>query len=144
MSTFNTRCPACHGVNRVPLERVSDSPNCGKCQASLLDGAPIEGTEANFTALLKSNQPVVVDFWAPWCNPCVGFAPVFSDVATEHKGNVRFVKVDTESQQNLAAKYQIRSIPTVMLFKNGQKVEVINGALPKSQFNQWLNQALTK
>lgn len=110
----------------------------------MLDGAPIEGTEANFAALLKSNQPVVVDFWAPWCNPCVGFAPVFSDVATEHKGNVRFVKVDTESQQNLAAKYQIRSIPTVMLFKNGQEVEVINGALPKSQFNQWLNQALTK
>lgn len=144
MSTFNTRCPSCQGVNRVPSERISESPNCGKCQQPLLDGKPIEGTEANFASILNSPQPVVVDFWAPWCNPCVGFAPVFSDVAKERSGNVRFVKIDTESQQNLAANYQIRSIPTIMVFKNGQRVDVINGALPKSQFDQWLNQALTK
>lgn len=93
---------------------------------------------------MQSTQPVVIDFWAPWCNPCVGFAPIFSDVAEERKGQVRFVKIDTESQQNLAAKFQIRSIPTIMVFKNGQRVDVINGALPKSQFDQWLNQALNK
>ncbi|KOO04232.1 thioredoxin TrxC [Vibrio nereis] len=144
MSTFNTRCPSCSGVNRVPTERISESPKCGKCQAALLDGAPIEGTELNLDAILQSDQPVVIDFWAPWCNPCVGFAPVFSDVAEERSQSVRFVKVDTESQQNIAAKYQIRSIPTVMVFKNGKRVDVINGALPKGQFNQWLNQALTK
>lgn len=144
MSTFNTRCPSCSGVNRVPNERVSESPKCGKCQSDLLDGAPIEGTELNFDAILNSSQPVVVDFWAPWCNPCVGFAPVFSDVAKERANSVRFVKIDTESQQNLAAKYQIRSIPTVMVFKDGKRVDVINGALPKGQFDQWLNEALTK
>ncbi|WP_282176263.1 thioredoxin TrxC [Vibrio nereis] len=144
MSTFNTRCPSCSGVNRVPTERISESPKCGKCQAALLDGAPIEGTELNLDAILQSDQPVVIDFWAPWCNPCVGFAPVFSDVAEERSQSVRFVKVDTESQQNIAAKYQIRSIPTVMVFKNGKRVDVINGALPKGQFDQWLNQALTK
>ncbi|MEL7292559.1 MAG: thioredoxin TrxC [Pseudomonadota bacterium] len=144
MSTFNTRCPSCSAVNRVPNERISESPACGKCQSPLLDGAPIEGTEVNFDAILSSDHPVVVDFWAPWCNPCVGFAPVFSDVAKERANSVRFVKVDTESQQNLAAKYQIRSIPTVMVFKNGKRVDVINGALPKSQFEQWLNQAITK
>ncbi|RTZ18314.1 thioredoxin TrxC [Vibrio aquaticus] len=144
MSTFNTRCPSCAGVNRVPVERVSESPNCGKCQQPLLDGAPIEGTERNIEALLASDQPVVIDFWAPWCNPCVGFAPVFSDAATERAQNVRFVKINTEIEQNLAAKYQIRSIPTVMVFKNGQRVDVINGALPKGQFDQWLNQAITK
>ncbi|WP_260260614.1 thioredoxin TrxC [Vibrio intestinalis] len=144
MSTFNTRCPSCSGVNRVPLERVSESPNCGKCQQPLLDGAPIEGTESNFAALLNSDQPVVVDFWAPWCNPCVGFAPVFEDTASERTGNVRFVKINTENQQNLAMQHQIRSIPTVMVFKNGKRVDVINGALPKGQFNQWLNDALTK
>ncbi len=144
MSTFNTRCPSCSGLNRVPVERVSESPNCGKCQNPLLDGNPIEGTEQNLDTLLQSKQPVVIDFWAPWCNPCVGFAPVFSDVAAERAKNVRFVKVDTESQQSIAAKYQIRSIPTVMVFKEGKRVDVINGALPKGQFDQWLNQALIK
>ncbi|OLQ85499.1 thioredoxin TrxC [Vibrio ponticus] len=144
MSTFNTRCPSCQGVNRVPSERVAESPKCGKCQQPLLDGKPIEGTELNFATLLNSDQPVVVDFWAPWCNPCVGFAPVFEQVAEEQNGALRFVKIDTESQQNLAAQYQIRSIPTIMVFKNGKRVDVINGALPKSQFSQWLNEAIKK
>ncbi|OLQ88598.1 thioredoxin TrxC [Vibrio panuliri] len=144
MSTFNTRCPSCQGVNRVPSERIGESPKCGKCQQPLLDGKPVEGTELNFTALLNSDQPVVVDFWAPWCNPCVGFAPVFEQVAQELAGQVRFVKIDTEAQQNLAAQYQIRSIPTIMVFKNGQRVDVINGALPKSQFSQWLSAAALK
>ncbi|WP_391090526.1 thioredoxin TrxC [Vibrio sp. NH-UV-68] len=144
MSTFNTRCPSCSGINRIPTERINETPNCGKCQSPLLDGAPIEGTELNFNAILASDVPVVVDFWAPWCNPCVGFAPIFSDVAAERSGMVRFVKIDTENQQNLAAQHQIRSIPTIMVFKNGKRVDSINGALPKSQFDQWLNQALTK
>ncbi|MEH0689439.1 thioredoxin TrxC [Vibrio cholerae] len=144
MSTFNTRCPSCSGVNRVPLERVSESPKCGKCQSALLDGQPIEGTSLNFNALLQSSQPVVVDFWAPWCNPCVGFAPVFEDEAAARQGEVRFVKINTEVEQALAAQFQIRSIPTVMVFKNGQRVDVINGALPRSQFSQWLTQAINK
>lgn len=144
MSTITTRCPSCHGLNRLPAERISESPNCGRCKSSLLDGAPVEGTTDNFSALLSSQQPVVVDFWATWCNPCVGFAPVFEQTAQERKGQVRFVKVDTEQQQQIAAQYQIRSIPTIMVFKGGQRVDVINGALPKTQFDQWLNQALTK
>lgn len=144
MSTFNTRCPSCQGLNRVPNERVSESPVCGKCQQPLFDGKPIEGTELNFAALLKSEQPVVVDFWAPWCNPCVGFAPVFEQVAQEYSGSIRFVKIDTEAQQNLAAQHQIRSIPTIMVFKNGKRVDIINGALPKSQFSQWLKEAINK
>ncbi|GAL18170.1 thioredoxin 2 [Vibrio maritimus] len=94
--------------------------------------------------MINSEQPVVVDFWATWCNPCVGFAPVFEQVAEERKGEVRFLKVDTEAQQQLAAQFQIRSIPTIMVFKSGQRVDMINGALPKTQFDQWLNQALSK
>lgn len=144
MSQFISRCPHCQSNNRLPLSKVSESAKCGKCQAALLDGAPIEGTEQNFTALLSSEQPVVIDFWAPWCNPCVGFAPVFSDVASEREGQVRFVKVDTEAEQAIAAQYRIRSIPTVMVFKAGKMIDQINGALPKSQFDQWLNQALSK
>ncbi|WP_038877325.1 thioredoxin TrxC [Vibrio jasicida] len=144
MSSFKTRCPSCGGLNRVPNERVAEAASCGKCKNALFDGAPIEGTVDNFSALLESNTPVVVDFWAPWCNPCVGFAPVFSDVAQELTGNARFVKIDTEAQQQLAAQFGIRSIPTIMVFKNGQRVDMINGALPKTQFDQWLNQALSK
>ncbi|MDF4702055.1 thioredoxin TrxC, partial [Vibrio parahaemolyticus] len=122
MSSFKTRCPSCGGLNRVPNERVAESATCGKCKSALLDGSPIEGTQDNFSALLQSDMPVVVDFWAPWCNPCVGFAPVFSDVAHEQAGTARFVKIDTEAQQQLAAQFGIRSIPTIMVFKNGQRV----------------------
>ncbi|GAB7220138.1 thioredoxin TrxC [Vibrio comitans] len=144
MSSFKTRCPSCGGLNRIPTERVSEGAKCGKCKQALLDGSPIEGTSENFATLLQGDTPIVVDFWAPWCNPCVGFAPVFSDVAKEREGLVRCVKIDTEAQQQLAAQFQIRSIPTVMVFKKGQRVDMLSGALPKSQFDQWLNQALTK
>lgn len=144
MSTITTRCPHCQGLNRIPVERIDDKAVCGACKEALLDGKPLEGTADNFQAVLQSEQPVVVDFWAPWCNPCVGFAPVFEDVAAERTGQVRFVKIDTEAQQALAAQYRIRSIPTIMVFRQGKLVDTINGALPKSHFDQWLNQALSK
>ncbi|WP_064607783.1 thioredoxin TrxC [Photobacterium sp. J15] len=144
MTTMTTRCPHCKAMNRLPIDRVKDVASCGACKEKLLDGKPVEGTADNFLSLIQGEQPVVVDFWAPWCNPCVGFAPVFEDVATERDGTARFVKIDTEAQQALAAQYRIRSIPTIMVFKNGQMIDTLNGALPKSQFDQWLNQALTK
>ncbi|WP_105902080.1 thioredoxin TrxC [Vibrio gangliei] len=144
MSTFLTQCPHCQGKNNVPHARVSDKATCGRCKSPLFDGKPVTATSDNFAALLTSELPVVIDFWAPWCNPCVGFAPVFEDVAAEMSGQARFIKIDTESQQNLAAMHQIRSIPTIMVFKGGKRVDFINGALPKGQFSQWLNQALSK
>lgn len=144
MTTMTTRCPHCKSLNRIPSERVNDLATCGACKERLLDGMPIEGTTDNFLALIQGDNPVVVDFWAPWCSPCIGFAPVFEDVAKERNGDVRFVKIDTEAQQALAAQYRIRSIPTIMVFKNGQLADTINGALPKGQFDQWLNQALSK
>lgn len=144
MSSFNTRCPSCSAMNRIPQDKVSSSAKCGKCKTSLFDGAPIEGTDNNLDPILFSDKPVVIDFWAPWCNPCVSFAPVFKEVAKERSGEVRFIKIDTEANQMLASQYQIRSIPTIMVFKNGQRVDVLNGALSKSQFNSWLNSALNK
>ncbi len=144
MSTFTTRCPHCHAMNRLPHERVNDNSVCGACKKSLLEGKPVEGTSQNLPAFLNSDKPVVIDFWAPWCNPCVGFSPVFNDVAQERCGELHFVKVDTEAQQSLATEYRIRSIPTLMVFKGGKLVDTLNGALPKSQFNQWLTQALEK
>lgn len=144
MTTFTTECPHCHGKNNVPVERVSDQANCGRCKSPLFDGTPVTGTSENINHLLKSNVPVVIDFWAPWCNPCVGFAPIFEDTASEMSGKIRFIKIDTESEQNIAALYQIRSIPTIMVFKDGKRVDMINGALPKTQFSQWLTQVITK
>ncbi|MFA1559782.1 thioredoxin TrxC [Aliivibrio fischeri] len=144
MSQFQTRCPSCHGLNRLPTERVNDGATCGRCKEPLLDGKPVEGTMDNLAALLNSDKAVVIDFWAPWCNPCVGFSPVFEDVAAERNGQIRCIKVNTEAEQQIAAQYQIRSIPTIIVFKNGQRVDMINGALPKGQFDQWLNQALLK
>lgn len=144
MSSFNTRCPSCKAMNKVPTERISEAATCGKCQTALFDGVTIEGTEENLDVLLSSSVPVVVGFWAPWCSPCTSFAPTFKEVAKERNGEVRFVKVDTEANQMLAAKYQIRSIPTIMVFKNGKRIDLVNGALAKHQFDGWLNNAIQK
>ncbi len=144
MSTFTTTCPNCHSKNRIPVERFEEQPKCGKCQSLLVDGSPIEGSMDNLSAFLNSDLPVVIDFWAPWCNPCVGFAPVFKEVAAEFNGKARFLKINTETQQQLAMQYQIRSIPTIMAFKGGKRVDMVNGALPKSQFTQWLAAAINK
>ncbi|SMY16402.1 thioredoxin TrxC [Photobacterium aquimaris] len=144
MTTMTTRCPHCKALNRLPLNRINDEATCGTCKEKLLDGMPIEGTADNFASLINGDKPVVVDFWAPWCSPCVGFAPVFSDVATERNGAARFVKIDTEAQQALAGQYRIRSIPTIMVFKGGKMVDMLNGAMPKTAFDEWLNSALIK
>lgn len=144
MPTFTTRCPNCKGMNRLSSDRIENRPICGKCQNLLIDGDAIEGTENNLASILGGDLPVVIDFWAPWCNPCVGFAPTFQNIAKEMNGKARFVKVNTEVEQSIGAQYQIRSIPTIMVFRNGQRVDMVNGALPQSQFVQWLNQALSK
>ncbi|MBD3766684.1 MAG: thioredoxin TrxC [Gammaproteobacteria bacterium] len=138
-------CPHCHGINRVPHDkcRADSGAICGHCKQALFDGSVIETDLLSFNKhIQRSELPIVIDFWAPWCGPCRQFAPTFSQVAQAFAGKAQFIKVNTEQQQQLAAQYGIRSIPTLMLFKGGQKVAELAGALPAPQFTQWVRQHL--
>ncbi len=131
-------CPHCHAKNRVLAERFDDDPACGSCGKPLLAGAPVALSEDNFAEVLAaSKRPIVADFWAAWCGPCRGFAPVFAQAAARHPEWL-FAKIDTDANPTLSRQLSIRSIPTLAVFRNGAVVDRVSGALPAAQFEQWL------
>jgi thioredoxin 2 len=136
-------CPHCNGTNRIPVGKVPDEAKCGRCKKSILDTKPIELSSENITQHLEKNDiPVLIDFWAPWCGPCKIMGPNFEQASHNFRGRVRFAKINTEAQQNLGAFYNIRSIPTLVLFKGGKEVDRVSGALDANQLSQWINTKL--
>jgi thioredoxin 2 len=138
-ATLRIVCPQCSAINRVPSERIKEGPRCGQCHQPLFNGHPVELNEATFDRhITSSDLPVVVDFWAPWCGPCLMMAPEFEKAAAMVEPNARFVKVNTEAEQNLAARFNVLSIPTLALFRNGREVARQPGAMGAAAIANWV------
>ncbi|MDP2368494.1 thioredoxin TrxC [Rhodoferax sp.] len=131
-------CPHCHTTNRVAQVDLGKAPDCGQCHRPLFSAHPVALDEAAFERHIQRNQiPVLVDFWAPWCAPCRQMAPAFEQAAAQLEPRVRLAKVDTEAEQNLGARYNIRSIPTLALFVNGREVARQAGAMGAADIVRW-------
>ena len=129
-------CPHCLKVNNIPQKDSYKKANCGECKESLLNTKPVELNDSNFDeVVVNSDIPVIVDFWAPWCGPCKIFGPTFEKSAAVHPLKALYVKINTENEQQLGARFGIRSIPTLMIFKDSKEVHRASGALDEVSLN---------
>jgi thioredoxin 2 len=132
-------CPHCDTANRVPVTKLTDEPKCGKCKQVLFNAHPVSLTNANFKSHIEhSGLPVVVDFWAPWCGPCRMMAPVFEQAAAQLEPHIRLAKLNTEEDTAIATQYGIQSIPTLVIFKDGQEVTRRSGAMDIGNLVNWV------
>lgn len=141
-SSIQVVCGRCHTTNRLPGDRLRDGAICGRCKAPLLVGEVAELDQASFAKHVRnSDLPLVVDFWAPWCAPCRMMAPQFAQAAARLAPEYRLAKVNTEEQQQLAAQFGIRSIPTLVIFRNGAEIARSSGAMSADALVDWVRSA---
>ncbi|MET0934539.1 MAG: thioredoxin TrxC [Luteibacter sp.] len=138
-------CPVDAALNRVPRAKLGQAPKCGTCHNLLFQSRTVELTAANFDRhTLKSELPIVIDFWAAWCGPCRTMSPNFEAAAAQLEPRVRLAKLDTEAVPAIASRYEIRSIPSMLMIHKGRLVDRTAGAMPTSAIVQWIGQALAR
>jgi thioredoxin 2 len=143
-STVQIVCPNCSAINRVPQDRPAKQARCGTCHQKLFSGKPVTASTVTFERQITRNDiPVIVDFWAPWCGPCLAMAPAYERAAAELEPDFRLLKLNTEAEQSVAARYGIRSIPTLILFRQGREIARRAGASDAGGIVGWARAQMT-